>query len=184
MASNTETYQGKSATSHHEHSKREGYHDNYQASRVRLAELRDSPALVTLFSQAYPDTAENEETMQYWLEQGGALLLEDSSGQAISAVRWLETAHGWQLDRVATLPSQHGKGFGRWLLTRVEALAIQRNVASLQLPLHIEDEAWLGYYERMGYHRSDHPLQGDEGDEAMVLRKQVGGVWQLKDTHL
>jgi hypothetical protein len=62
-------------------------------------------------------------------------------------------------------------GYGRWLLTKVEALAIQRNVAMLRVRLPEDQHHLEQYYLRMGYTR--------EADGSHVtLAKQVGGMWQ------
>jgi GNAT superfamily N-acetyltransferase len=109
-----------------------------------------------------------------WLEHGGALFLESSTGELLSALRWREQGEGWLVDRIATLPEERGQGFGRWLMTKVEALAIRNNIPSLTLKL-IGPEL-LAYYRRLGYR-----LTKEEG-EIITLCKQVGGVWQYKET--
>lgn len=146
---------------------------NQGAARLRLAELHDVPELVSLYQHAKPEQPESDREMVNWLEYGGALLLESETGTLISALRWVEDAKGWRLDRLATLPEYRGQGLGRWLMTKVEALAIQRNIAGLHLTLEQASEDLLYYYRRMGY---DCDTQGDKA----VLHKRVGGVWQYK----
>lgn len=146
----------------------------YQAAKLRWATLSDGDRLATLFCAARPDEPNGAEQMTEWLERGGALLLEDQQGLALCAVRWRESAdQGWQLDRVATLPDSRGLGFGRWLMTKVEALAIRYNVPSLTVALIDADD--LAYYRRLGYNVAY------DGDGAAVMRKRVGGTWQMQE---
>jgi GNAT superfamily N-acetyltransferase len=146
----------------------------YQAAKLRWATLADIDRLRQLFSEARPEEPEEAGGMLDWLEHGGALLLEDNSGEALCAVRWREGSdQGWQLDRVATLPRARNLGFGRWLMTKVEALAIRYNVPFLSISL--PDSEDLGYYRRLGYSAAP-----TEGEGPVVVSKRVGGTWQLQ----
>ena len=144
----------------------------YQAARLRWASLDDTDRLVRLYRRAWPDRNENEATVRRWLEGGGALYLENPEGDILSALRWSEDKSGWTVDRIATLPSERGQGFGRWLMTKVEALAIRHNVPALTLTLDRED--LLAYYRRLGYRDVDGCSDGK------LLRKRVGGTWQVQ----
>lgn len=146
----------------------------YEAARLRWATLQDVDRLVRLFAEARPRDLEAREGMLAWLEQGGALLLEDAEGTPLCALRWREEGDGWRVDRIATLPSERGQGYGRWLMTKVEALAIRYNVPELKLTLDVDE--LVPYYRRMGY-RID-----DQGEAAFHLSKRVGGTWQVQDS--
>ncbi len=146
----------------------------YEAAWLRFAEFRDVFALTELYKQARPHLRETPASVQGWLEHGGALLLENTDGKILSALRWCEIPEGWQLDRIATLPKHRTQGFGRWLMTKVEALAIRQNIASLHLSIEAEREDLLSYYGRMGYEQL-----GKSGKE-ILLSKRVGGTWQYK----
>jgi GNAT superfamily N-acetyltransferase len=149
----------------------------YEAAQLRSAGLRDVPQLTRLYQQAWPEHAETQASVQAWLEQGGALVLEhaEAGGCIVCAVRWREEDEGWRVDRVATLPEFRGQNFGRWLMTKVEALAIQRNVPRLVLQLDENRDDLVHYYGRMGYK----PVE-TEGDK-VVFAKRVGGTWQYKE---
>lgn len=148
----------------------------YEAARLRWAGEADAERLDALWEAAHaPDDPEGERAkddfdMRGWLEHGGALLLEDDRGRTLCALRWRWAGEGWRVDRIATLPAARGQGFGRWLMTKVEALAIKRNVPTLTLTLHQDD--LVPYYRRMGYQETER-----EGD-AVTLVKRVGGTWQ------
>lgn len=147
----------------------------YEAARLRPADLSDTARLVVLYNLARPEAApETAASMADWLEHGGALLLETPDARALCALRWRETDEGWRVDRIATLPEARSQGYGRWLMTKVEALAIRANIPTLNLQLEDARPELSQYYERMGYR----VVGGDGG--AVTLNKRVGGTWQTK----
>ncbi|TVR92947.1 MAG: N-acetyltransferase [Trueperaceae bacterium] len=147
----------------------------YEASRLRWAGLRDAQRLAALRALAYPDTAADGHTVRAGLEHGGALLLEDRTGDLLAALCWRDHKDGWEVERVATLPAHRGQGYGRWLMTRVEAAAIRANVPTLTLPLPLDTtREQLAYYARMGY------TEAARDDTSITLHKRVGGTWQTK----
>ena len=150
-------------------------HVAYEAARLRNAGLGDVTALAALYRRAWPEAGESRETVQDWLEQGGALVLEDAQGTLVCALRWREVADGWRVDRVATLPEERAQGFGRWLMTKLEALAIQRNIPTLHLHLGEAQHDLLPYYRRLGYRTAK-----SEAESESVLSKRVGGTWQYQ----
>ena len=140
------------------------------AAQPVTATYADAGKLAVLYQRAWNDPAEDEKGVREWLEDGGALTYV--SGQTfVCALRWRETPYGWEVGRLATLPDYRGQGFGRWLMTRLEALAIQHNIPELQLALNEAQADLLPYYTRMGY-RARNP------DAPLTLQKRVGGVWQ------
>ncbi|MEZ4606379.1 MAG: GNAT family N-acetyltransferase [Deinococcales bacterium] len=148
-----------------------------EAVYMRLAEFRDMEKLIKLYEEAWD--SDECETMEGWLEQGGAMLIEHSNGRLLAALRWQEQVGGegvWQLDPIATLPKYRSQGFGRWLITKVEALAIEQNVPQLRLELEKNADltTLLPYYQRLGY------LQNEENQQKISLSKAVGGMWQLQ----
>ncbi len=147
----------------------------YEAARIRMATSKDIGGLVTLWRLAYPESATGPAEMAGWLEHGGALLMEARDRTVFAALRWRHEESGWQVDRVATRPEERGQGYGRWLTTKVEALAIKHSISHLSLTLPDEgDDEQLAYYQRMGY-----ALAPDDAD-GRTLRKVVGGEWQVK----
>lgn len=147
----------------------------YEASRIRLATTKDVPALVALWRAAYPGSVAGETDMVDWLEHGGALTMQAGDGSLLAALRWRDEGSGWRVDRIATRPEERGQGYGRWLATKVEALAIKHSIAHLSLVLpDDEGDEQLDYYRRMGY-----TLAPDDVD-GRTLRKVVGGEWQVK----
>jgi|SRR5690606_30887828 len=158
------------------------------AVRLREAELSDALALSRLYAAvasaaaATADEGELEGTeterispseseMRAWLTTCGVLLVEDAAGQPMAAVRYRSTPAGWDVDRIATLPSERGQGYGRWLMTKLEALAIRGNIKLMSID--VQDPSLLPYYRRMGY-RTD-------ADDPRRLSKKVGGVWQRQE---
>ena len=148
-------------------------HEPYEASRLRPVTLKDVAKLVELYNEARTPT-ETHATMVSWLEHGGGLLLETSTGELLCAIRWREDEGGWRIDRIATLPESRGLGYGRWLMTRLEALAIRNNIPSLTLTLNELRDDLTRYYTRMGYQ----VISKDA--TSVTLDKRVGGVWQVK----
>jgi GNAT superfamily N-acetyltransferase len=144
------------------------------AAAVRLAGLADAHAVASLYREVWSDDAGGLDEAQDWLEHGGALVLESGEGTMVAALRWREDAGSWRLDRLAALPDYRGQGFGRWLMTKVEALAIKGNVPALFLALDPEHGELLGYYRRLGYR------QADACGPRVLLTKPLGGAWQYK----
>lgn len=145
-----------------------------RAARVRLATLADADSLDRLFLEARTDESAGEPQMPEWLEHGGALLVEDPEGRTLSAVRWCEAETGWLLDRVATVPEASELGFDRWLMTKVEAMAIRYNVPWLWL--NLPDDEFLDYYRRLGY-----SLDETSSTPGATVCKRVGGTWQMQE---
>jgi GNAT superfamily N-acetyltransferase len=139
------------------------------AAKLHNATYADAEALTRLYRAAWAE-GEEERVVQGWLEGGGALYFAIDR-TIVCALRWRETPYGWEVGRLATLPEYRGQGFGRWLMTRLEALAIQHNIPELQLTLGASQAELLPYYTRMGY-RACGP------DAPLILCKRVGGVWQ------
>jgi GNAT superfamily N-acetyltransferase len=146
----------------------------YEAAHLRYAEFRDIHELLSLYKVAL-DKAVTEDEMMHWLEGGGALVLENADGKMLCALRWREEDEGWRVDRVATIPEARAQGFGRWLMTKVEALAIRNNIPTLTLTLDETRDDLLHYYQRMGY------SVVNQGQKTILLTKRVGGTWQRKE---
>lgn len=160
------------------------------AVRLREAELSDAQPLSELYAavaaaasvsggteaggNVYLDAGRStpsQSQMRAWLTSCGVLLVEDATGKPMAAVRYKNSPEGWEVDRIATLPSERGQGYGRWLMTKLEALAIRGNVK--RLTLDVQEPSLLPYYRRMGY-RTD-------ADDPLRLSKRVGGVWQRQE---
>ena len=148
--------------------------DSHEASRLRWVSLKDTPKLVKLYNLAREGNPETRRSMLSWLEHGGGLALETPSQELVCAIRWREDAKGWTVDRIATLPEARGRGYGRWLMTKVEALAIRKNIPSLTLVLDEVNNELSQYYQRMGYRIIE------QTDTTVTLDKRVGGTWQYK----
>lgn len=146
----------------------------YEAAHLRYAEFRDIHDLLELYKNAL-GKAVTEDEMMHWLEGGGALVLENAEGQMLCALRWREEGEGWRVDRVATIPEARSQGFGRWLMTKVEALAIRNNIPTLTLTLDEIRDDLLHYYQRMGYNIVN------QDNKSIRLSKRVGGTWQRKE---
>ena len=130
-------------------------------ARLRRAELSDAGSLAELYCASEPE-------MQAWLETGGALLVENGKARPVAAVRWQPQAHGWRLEPPVMEHSDVEQAYDRWLLTKLEALAIKGNVARLDVAL--ADPQQAPYFQRLGYR----PATDDEE----LWSKRVGGVWQ------
>jgi GNAT superfamily N-acetyltransferase len=144
---------------------------SYEAARLHLAEIVDAHTLCDFYNHVEPNAGETETSMRKWLEGGGALVVENDDGSIVSVLRWRECTDGWQLDHIVTSDEYHNRGYGRWLMTKVEALAIQSNIATLHVALPKEQYDLEPYYQRMGYAR-------DDGTNEVTLSKHVGGTWQ------
>jgi GNAT superfamily N-acetyltransferase len=157
----------------------------YAAVRLRNAGAADAERLAALYARVRPGPLATATGMRAWLATGWALFVEDQDGRVLAALSWRAEAsggeagtsddgwdEGWRVEAIATLPTHRGRGFGRWLMTHLEASAIRGNVPFLALRL--DDPELLTYYRRLGYR------QVKEG--SLDLRKRVGGTWQTQET--
>jgi GNAT superfamily N-acetyltransferase len=144
----------------------------YESALLRWATRADVAALKRLWENAYPGDADE---LLAWLAHGGALLLQDPDGDLLAALPWREEGKGWRIDRVATRADVRGFGYGRWLITKVEALAIKQNIPWLKLTLPGDDPEQGDYYQRLGYAADPDATPGAPG---IHLHKVIGGVWQ------
>jgi GNAT superfamily N-acetyltransferase len=142
--------------------------NGFTSPRLRAATSADAPKLAALWAKARPEAGVDQATLKKWLATGRALLLEDAAGRALAALRYHEEEGGWRVEPIVTDPNQRGQGFGRWLMTTLEADAIKGNVPFLAL--EVREPTTLPYYLRLGYRPT--------GDDELQLRKRVGGVWQ------
>lgn len=145
--------------------------NGFTSPRLRAATTADAPKLAALWAKARPEAGVDQANLKRWLATGRALLLEDAAGCALAALRYREEEGGWRVEPIVTDPDQRGQGYGRWLMTTLEADAIKGNVPFLALDLG--EPSTLPYYRRLGYR----PASDDE----LRLRKRVGGVWQQQE---
>lgn len=143
---------------------------DYVPPRLRDAREADAAALAGLYAVARPQAGTGTAQLRDWLARGSALLVEDASGRVLAALRYWEEGEGWRLEPVVTHPDHRGQGYGRWLMTMLEAAAIRANVRFLAVEL--TDPSVLSYYHRLGYEAA--------GDGPLDLVKRVGGVWQRR----
>ncbi len=141
---------------------------DYVPPRLREANASDAPALAALYAVARPQAQLSTAALREWLSRGRALLVEDALGRVVAALRHWEEGDGWRVEPIVTHPEHRGQGYGRWLMTMLEADAIRSNIPFLALT--ITDVSVLPYYQRLGYR----PV----GDDPKDLGKRVGGVWQ------
>lgn len=143
----------------------------FTSPRLRDATGADAGKLAELYACAKPRAGQSHGSLKAWLASGSAILVEDSGGCALAALRYRSEGDGWRVEPIVTHPDQRGQGFGRWLMTMLEADAIRGNVAFLAVDL--DEPSTLPYYRRLGYR----PV----GDDELSLRKRVGGVWQQQE---
>lgn len=144
---------------------------DFTSPRLKDATSADAARLADLWSRARPRAGVGTAELKEWLASGRALLLEDASGRVLAALRYRDEDGGWRVEPIVTDPGQRGQGFGRWLMTTLEASAIRENVAFLALD--VEEPTTLPYYRRLGYRPA--------GEGELRLRKQVGGMWQQQE---
>ncbi len=145
----------------------------FTSPRLREATVADAAKLAELWSRARPGAGVSAAQLKQWLECGRAVLVEDAEGDVLAALRFRAEDDGWRVEPIVTDPDQRGQGFGRWLMTMLEADAIKANVAFLAIAL--DEPSTLSYYRRLGYRQ--------DGDSELQLRKRVGGVWQRQEGH-
>lgn len=136
--------------------------------RLRDATTADAEALARLYEVARPGRHEGADAFREWLTHNSVLLVEDGAGTVLAALKYREGTSGWVVEPIATRPDHRGQGYGRWLMTMLEADAIRTNVPYLAVKL--SNPSVLSYYHRLGYRA--------KASDPLDLEKRVGGVWQ------
>ncbi|MFC6169168.1 GNAT family N-acetyltransferase [Loigolactobacillus jiayinensis] len=90
--------------------------------------------------------------------------------QPVTTARLLPETGGYHVQRVATLKEYRGHNYGHELLTALEDYARQQK--RLTLTLGGQDHA-LGFYEQLGYHKTDRPGFLDAGIPHHEMRKEL-----------
>ncbi|MEZ4515761.1 MAG: GNAT family N-acetyltransferase [Chloroflexota bacterium] len=119
---------------------------------ILITELEDHLA------PQYPTESRHGYSVEKLLAQGVAFFVAryDGSPAGCGGVQLFGTEYG-ELKRMYVRPPYRGLGIARQVLARLEAYALEHNVAALRLETGIYQEAAIGLYERMGY-RSIRPL--------------------------
>lgn len=86
-------------------------------------------------------------------EQPELFLVGEIDGRVVaSAMVGYDGHRGW-INYLAVDPQCQGRGYGRMLMDRAEALLIERGCPKLNLQVRAGNDAVLAFYDRLGYTR-------------------------------
>ncbi|HEV8506242.1 MAG TPA: GNAT family N-acetyltransferase [Chitinophagaceae bacterium] len=90
-------------------------------------------------------------SLQKQIEDGSQFILVYEKNEPVGYAAYLHKGHDiYKLDKIYVLPSQQGKGTGRFLLEYVIGDIRKRGATALQLQVHRENKA-RNFYEKMGF---------------------------------
>jgi GNAT superfamily N-acetyltransferase len=132
---------------------------------LREATAADATVLVGLIHAAFeeyrgqlvPPSSAHHETaacIRSKLNASHAVLMSVDK-RPVGCVFYEVSARGLYLSRLSVLPAERGKGFGRILMQRVEARALELNRPRVRLGVRIALGPLRARYERLGYHQVD-----------------------------
>ena len=122
----------------------------------RLAVVEDLPALLALEMQCFTTDRLTARSFQWMITRAhGQLLVAEREGQLLGYALVL-FHRGTSLARlysIAIASEARGGGWGKQLLQRIEAIALEHDCAYLRLEVRIDNPAAIALYERNGYRR-------------------------------
>ena len=125
---------------------------------IRTAAITDIPELRTLVFQVWPQTYESmlelmysEPSLQRQMEEGARFIFVDDDGKSVGYASYQEIEPGiFKLHKLYVLPSQQGKGTGRFMVDYIIEQARQLGGNTLQLQVNRKNKA-RDFYERIGF---------------------------------
>lgn len=134
---------------------------------IRTAGVADIPELRKLVYQVWPQTYESilpaekitymlelmysEGSLQRQMEEGAHFIFVDDNDEAVGYASYQEIEPGlFKLHKLYVLPSQQGKGTGRFMVDYIIEHARQLGGNTLQLQVNRKNKA-RDFYERLGF---------------------------------
>ena len=134
---------------------------------IRTAGITDIPALRKLVFQVWPQTYESilpaekisymldlmysERSLQQQMEDGARFIFVDDNKESVGYASFQEMEPGiFKLHKLYVLPSQQGKGTGRFMVDYIIDQARQLGGKTLQLQVNRNNKA-RDFYERLGF---------------------------------
>jgi len=132
--------------------------------QIRTFERRDADAVVELWREAGLTRAWNDpyQDIERKLKVQPELFLvaeapgaHDSLSRIVGALMAGYDGHRGWLYYLASASELRGSGIGRGLVAEAERLLVEMGCPKVQLMVRTENDAALGFYERLGYERFD-----------------------------
>ena len=139
-----------------------------------VQEMHDNPGV------RIPALHETYDDLRDWIARD-TVLVARSAGRLVGAVRASLDGDAWEVGRLMVAPDVSGRGLGRALLERIEALA-PRTATSYALFTGAGSERNLRMYKKAGYRLQRDPGAAPEG--AVRLTKPRRNTAETGDAHL
>lgn len=146
-------------------------------TEIRLATLKDVPALAKLEAESFPYDAMSARSFRRFIKLGEAelwVLDQDASLLGYAIMLYRPATKLARLYSFAIAQQARRQGFGNQLLKHMETLAKAEHSLFMRLEVKADDSAAVGFFQQRGYH--DIGLKNDYFDDhsdAVVLQKQL-----------
>lgn len=106
------------------------------------------------------------------MSKGGAVLVWDG-GEAVGSARFEARHDHLYIGRVSVVPSHRGHGIGAALMQRIEVIARERGVGTIQLVVRNSLPENLAFYHRLGYTTLKIEPHEKGGDNVVTMGKAL-----------
>ena len=124
--------------------------------RIRAFRVEDTEGIVALWTAAgltRPWNDPRRDIARKLRVQPELFLVGELEGELVaSAMAGFDGHRGW-VNYLAVLPAHRAKGFGRALMAEAEARLLAAGCPKLNLQVRLDNDAALGFYERLGFVR-------------------------------
>lgn len=138
---------------------------------IRSYRPEDLPAVVALWHDAGLTRTWNDPARDIARKrevQPELFFVAESGGAIVASAMAGDDGHRAWVYYVAVSPHARGNGHGRALMQHVEAALRARGCAKLNLQVRADNQAAIGFYERLGYLREERIDFGKRLDDAWV----------------
>ena len=134
---------------------------------IRKATTDDIPLIRELCYKVWPQTytsilsqdkidymleyMHSAESLQRQMENGSQFILVSEDDEPVGYAAYFHKGHNiYKLDKIYVLPSQQGKGTGRFVVDYIVNEIKQKGATALQLQVHRKNKA-RDFYEKLGF---------------------------------
>ncbi|WP_088328769.1 ribosomal protein S18-alanine N-acetyltransferase [Lacimicrobium sp. SS2-24] len=145
---------------------------------LRCAVAADIPALVALEKHSFSTDKISRRSFSYFIRKGHCSLILAMQGEVLAGYALVLYRKGTQLARlysIAVADDCRGQGVANTLLKDVQRRAAEQLCLFMRLEVRTDNEAAIGLYRKLGYHRIG-VVKGyyEDGSDALQMEKSLG----------